>query len=242
MADKRKREDDKPAVDYRPGNKKQKQKQKGGFQNGPANLSEKPKPKVGFRVGPANLPDGTYRRKTQKIKESLIERAQIKKTYAKLKKQSNISDEPESLPQPASLALDAQQQQEPQEPVVEPEANTAPHPDRQTLIDKGPALEPPAPAKTQTFYEPRPRKERKPKPQPFAREHQDALARKAEAEERRTAREAAEREREAKIAERERFRRAMAKARTGGPGGQRKLGRESQVLLERVQRMVGAGR
>ena len=41
--------------------------------------------------------------------------------------------------------------------------------------------------------------------------------------------------------ERERFRRAMAKARTGGPNGQRKLGRESKVLLEKVKRMVGDG-
>lgn len=33
----------------------------------------------------------------------------------------------------------------------------------------------------------------------------------------------------------------MAKARTGGPNGQRKLGRESNVLLEKVKRMVGDG-
>lgn len=39
--------------------------------------------------------------------------------------------------------------------------------------------------------------------------------------------------------ERERFRRAMAKARTGGKNGQRKLGRESKVLLEKVRRVVG---
>ena len=182
----------------------------------------------------------------QKIKESLIERAQIKKTYAKLKKQSNITEETETLPQPASLALDEQreQQNQQQQPGAEaqPEMNTAPHPDRQTLIDKGPAEEKPPPAaSTRTFYEPRLREERKPrkaKPQPFAREHQDALARKAEAEERRKAREAAEVQREVKIAERERFRRAMAKARTGGPGGQRKLGRESGVLLEKARRMM----
>ena len=41
-----------------------------------------------------------------------------------------------------------------------------------------------------------------------------------------------------KVEERERFRRAMAKARTGGPNGQRKLGRESKVLLEKVKKMV----
>ena len=47
-----------------------------------------------------------------------------------------------------------------------------------------------------------------------------------------------QRQRQQKLEERERFRKAMAKARTGGKNGQRKLGRESKVLLERVQRMV----
>lgn len=76
---------------------------------------------------------------------------------------------------------------------------------------------------------------------PFKREYDEAQQRKAEAEERRKAREEAERERQRKMEERERFRRAMAKARTGGKNGQRKLGRESNVLLERVKRMIGEG-
>lgn len=86
-----------------------------------------------------------------------------------------------------------------------------------------------------------PRHRRKPKSPPFKREHHQAQQRKAEAEERRKAYEEAERQRRLRIEERERFRRAMAKARTGGPNGQRKLGRESKVLLERVKRMVGDG-
>ena len=69
-------------------------------------------------------------------------------------------------------------------------------------------------------------------------EHEQAQKRKAEAEERRRAREEAERERQRKIEERDKFRRAMAKARTGGKNGQRKLGRESQPLLEKVKRLV----
>jgi hypothetical protein len=36
--------------------------------------------------------------------------------------------------------------------------------------------------------------------------------------------------------------RAMAKARKGGVNGQRKLGRESNVLLMKVQKMVGEGK
>ncbi|CRK21301.1 hypothetical protein BN1723_012328 [Verticillium longisporum] len=47
-------------------------------------------------------------------------------------------------------------------------------------------------------------------------------------------------ERERKVADRERYRRAMAKARRGGENGQRKLGRESNLLLEKVRRMTGA--
>ncbi|MDI1485350.1 MAG: hypothetical protein OHK93_000487 [Ramalina farinacea] len=64
--------------------------------------------KGGFSVGPANLPDGTHRRKVQKIKSDLIRKAQIKKSYAKVKSQE--------LPQgpPASLEL---------------------HPDRQAMLE-----------------------------------------------------------------------------------------------------------
>ncbi|KAJ9636691.1 hypothetical protein H2199_007684 [Coniosporium tulheliwenetii] len=39
----------------------------------------------GFSVGPANLPDGTYKRKVQKIKKDLIHKAKVKKSYAKIK-------------------------------------------------------------------------------------------------------------------------------------------------------------
>ncbi|KAI6912507.1 hypothetical protein KC318_g1990 [Hortaea werneckii] len=227
MAEKRKAEESRPVADYRPGKKKQ--KQKGGFQ-----------------VGPANLPDGTYKRKTQDIKKSLIERAQIKKDYAKLKKQGQITDKDQSLPVPASLASDQEKQaQESKSPEADEEPEAGPHPDRQQLIDK--AASPQGADQVpggEEEKEPRQRdrssrKVRRPKHQPFQREHEAALKRKAEAEERRKAREEAQRQRQQKIEERERFRKAMAKARQGGPNGQRKLGRESNVLLERVKKMVG---
>ena len=79
---------------------------------------------------------------------------------------------------------------------------------------------------------------RKPKPVPFQKEAREAQERKEQAEERRKAIEEGNRQRREKNEERERFRRAMAKARTGGRNGQRKLGRESQVLLEKVKKMV----
>ncbi|GAB1740081.1 hypothetical protein NU219Hw_g5000t1 [Hortaea werneckii] len=226
MAEKRKADESRPVADYRPGKKKQ--KQKGGFQ-----------------VGPANLPDGTYKRKTQDIKKSLIERAQIKKDYAKLKKQGQITDKDQSLPVPASLAADQEKQaQESKSPEADEEPEAGPHPDRQQLIDKAASPHGADPKSGGEEEEPRQRdrssrKPRRPKHQPFQREHEAALKRKAEAEERRKAREEAERQRQQKIEERERFRKAMAKARQGGPNWQRKLGRESNVLLERVKKMVG---
>lgn len=192
----------------------------------------KKRQKSGFNVGSGNLPDGLHRRKNQAIKQALIDRARIKKDFAKLKRNAGVSDEPETLPQPASHALDAAEEEE--------EPTTAPHPDRQTLIEKEEEA-PEAEAERKADFEPRQRKQRKPKVVPFKKEYNEAQQRKAEAEERRKAREDAMRERDEKIAERDRFRKAMAKARTGGPNGQRKLGRESQVLLDRVKRMVGSG-
>lgn len=84
----------------------------------------------------------------------------------------------------------------------------------------------------------RPR-ERKPKrPKYFEKEQAFAEQQKAEAEARRAEFERRSNERKQKIEERERFRKAMAKARSGGKNGQRKLGKESKVLLERVMKIV----
>ncbi|GKT92885.1 hypothetical protein Ct61P_10735 [Colletotrichum tofieldiae] len=66
-----------------------------------------------------------------------------------------------------------------------------------------------------------------------------AEQKRAEAEARRAEIQRRREERERKTADRERYRRAMAKARKGGEDGQRRLGRESALLLEKVRRMVG---
>jgi len=95
-----------------------------------------------------------------------------------------------------------------------------------------------SPAPEQPLPDRKPR-QRKPKPIPFKREYEQAQQRKAAAEERRTAREEGEKQRQRKLQERDRLRRSMNKARRLGPDGQRKLGRESKVLLERVRRLVG---
>lgn len=177
----------------------------------------------------------------QEIKKSLIEKAKLKKEYAKVKARTTADPTTEGgAPAPRSVYDNlhdddlAQLQQPPQK-----EPTTERHPDRIALIeatDRSPTPEPRQQQQTEPKF--RQRKERKPKIVPFAREHEEAQLRKQEAEERRVAREEAEKQRQVKIEERERFRRAMAKARTGGKNGQRKLGRESKVLLERVKRIV----
>ena len=83
---------------------------------------------------------------------------------------------------------------------------------------------------------PRQRKNRR--PGYFEKEEAFAEMKRAEAEVRRIEFERRGEERKQKMEERERFRKAMAKARSGGRNGQRKLGKESEVLLERVKRMV----
>ncbi|EQB49693.1 hypothetical protein CGLO_10959 [Colletotrichum gloeosporioides Cg-14] len=85
-----------------------------------------------------------------------------------------------------------------------------------------------------------PRKPRRPrKPGYYEKQLEHAEKRKAEAEARRAEIQRRREERERKVADRERLRRAMAKARKGSENGQRKLGRESSLLLEKVKRMVG---
>ena len=106
------------------------------------------------------------------------------------------------------------------------------HPDRMKMLDEPE----PAPRPTYASREPKPKK---PRPQPFKNETELARKKQEEAEARQSAREEAAAQRESKLAERERFRKMMAKARSGGPNGQRKLGRESTLLLEKVKRMVG---
>lgn len=179
----------------------------------------------------------------------MIERAQIKKEYAKLKRQGKIPETKEELPKPASAHLD-EREDEVKERDFEGfsddagdenpgQSSAAPHPDRQTLMDREEADPGPEQREQRRDRQPRPSRERKPKHKPFEREHERANKRKEEAEARRKEREERERQREEKIEQRERIRKAMAKARAGGRNGQRRLGRESNVLLEKVKMMVG---
>jgi len=169
----------------------------------------------------------------KKIKKDLIHKAKIRKEYAKIKARELPAETQHSVYERDDERPDADDNNT-AAPTSEP--TLEPHPDRQVLLN-GPSPEPePAPERANPH---KPRK--RPRPQPFNREADLAQKQRAEAEARQKAREEAQNERQRKLAERERFRKAMAKARTGGWNGQRKLGRESKVLLERVKRLVGDG-
>ena len=156
----------------------------------------------------------------QKIKKDLIRKAQVKKSYSKIKEREQFAPS-------KTLIYDAELESE-------AAASLELHPDRQAMLD-----EPEQPAATlkQTGSEPKKRRPH-PKPVPFQKEALLAQQRREERERRQREIEESRKQREAKIEERERFRRAMAKARSGGRDGQRKLGRESKVLLEKVQKMM----
>lgn len=160
----------------------------------------------------------------QNIKKDLIHKAKVKRSYTKLKERE--------LQQPQAIRpIDPSRDVETAEPSLEL------HPERQEMLDKPP--QPPEefhPGPTQGHS--RAPRQRRPKPIPFEKEARLAEKRKVEADARRKEIEEAQRQRQRKVEERERFRRAMAKARTGGKNGQRKLGRESQVLFEKVKRVV----
>ena len=160
----------------------------------------------------------------QKIKQDLIRKAKVKKSYHKLKEREQLDT---SKPVYNPLAL--QHEDGP--------ASLELHPDRQAMLEGPPPAQPSQALSSD--HRPRQKRTQRPKPVPFKKEAQLAQQRKEEREARQREIEEKKRQRQAKIEERERFRRAMAKARSGGRDGQRKLGRESKVLLEKVQRIVG---
>ncbi|KAL3480301.1 hypothetical protein BJX99DRAFT_220532 [Aspergillus californicus] len=179
------------------------------------------KKRKGFSVGPANLPDGTYRRKTQKIKNDLIQKAKVKKAYAKVKAAELAA------PQPKRFYLRREEygngedgNKDGEDKALEP-ASLELHPDRQAMVDAGPF-------KAEEGGNGGRGRTRKPKRSAFAKEMEIA-------EQRRQMEEKRNQQREFRAKDRE----AMARARRPDQNGKRRLGRESQVLLSRVQQLVG---
>ncbi|KIV81048.1 hypothetical protein PV11_08501 [Exophiala sideris] len=192
----------------------------------PSNGATEPdkKKRKGFSVGPANLPDGTYRRKTQKIKKDLIQKAKVKKAYAKVKAQ-------EEAAHPISSTLPSEDQTQ-DGPVDAEPASLELHPDRQAMVDAAETQEFPDPRKSsrqgghREYSKDRPR----PKQSRYKKEFEMATQHKADMEAKQRAREARDRERK-----------AMAKAKRPGKDGKLKLGRQGTVLLQRVQRLAEEG-
>lgn len=151
----------------------------------------------------------------------MIRKAKVKKTYNKLKEREQL----ETLTGTAATHT-----------IENGPATLELHPERQAMLDN-PEIEvqnvPGTPVDRQ-----RGKRTRRPKKVPFEKEARLAQKREEEAEARRNTFEENNRQRLEKLEARERFRRAMAKARLGGKNGQRKLGRESKVLLEKVKRIV----
>lgn len=145
----------------------------------------------------------------------------MKKSYNKLKAREQL-ERPQVIPaiynfeetQPASLEL---------------------HPDRQAMLDKPEST---VRHRPETTVDPQRRKRgQRRKKAPFEKEMRLAQQDKEQAEVERQAIEERHRQRRERLEEKERFRKELAKAR-GGKSGQRKLGRESKVLLEKVKRSI----
>ena len=152
----------------------------------------------------------------QKIKNDLIQKAKVKKAYAKVKAreteaavapQTHATPEGDAAPDPASLEL---------------------HPDRQVMLStpEDPATRNQNEGHSDDVNSFRERR-RKLKLSPYTEETEMAKRKKQERESRLKARE-----------QRDEERKAMAKARKPGKDGKLRLGRQSKVLLSKVQRLV----
>lgn len=145
----------------------------------------------------------------------------MKKAYAKVKAQEEANA-------PKRSVYDTVDDEMPKdENPVDNETTLELHPDRVAMLNEPEPTPPPA------RPERRPRgdgkqKERRPKPSAFTKEMDFA-------EKNRKAEEARQRDRDAKVKERE----ALIRAKRPDQFGKRRLGRESNALLSRVQRMVG---
>lgn len=156
------------------------------------------------------------------IKHDLIHKAKVKKSYAKLKAREAASAEhPENT--------DDNLRSEP--PITTQDF----HPERQAMLDAK-MVESESP-QTQNLPGPSSQKRRR-KPGYFDKDQAVAERRRKEVEDKRADYARREQEKKERIEERAKFRKAMAKARTGGNNGQRKLGRESELLLAKVKRLT----
>ncbi|KJZ79199.1 hypothetical protein HIM_01350 [Hirsutella minnesotensis 3608] len=190
------------------------------------------KPKRGFRVGPDNLPDGPWRRKVTKIKKDLIHKAKVKKAYAKIKarEQTASGDAP-----PPTRRSDADGEPSDQDAQTDAKEEQTMHPTRELMLkDEYNAQAGAVPDTDKSNSDGMRRRTRR--PGYYDKQLKKADERRQQAEERAKELQGRREERERKLAERERFKKAMAKTR--GRDGKKKLGRESNILLDKVKKLV----
>ncbi|KIL92768.1 hypothetical protein FAVG1_03948 [Fusarium avenaceum] len=192
------------------------------------------KPKHGFRVGPENLPDGPWRRKVTKVKKELIHKAKVKKAYAKIKAREQENAPPPKTSQPvqdeAPAGADAGEEKQPEE---EPEVM---HPTRHLML----ADEAKAQENSVGEHNSDGNRRRTRRPGYYEKQLGKAAELRQEEEQRRQEFQRRREEREQKMAERDRYKRAMAKTRDRD--GNKKLGRESSLLLDKVKKMIAEKR
>ncbi|KAH6681168.1 hypothetical protein F5X68DRAFT_277570 [Plectosphaerella plurivora] len=90
---------------------------------GSSAASHAKKARKGFKVGPQNLPDGPWKRKIDKKKAQLIEKAKVKKAYSKVRERelgSALARKPRRTQEPSAAKAEdeeAKEDQEDQEPI-----------------------------------------------------------------------------------------------------------------------------
>ncbi|KAG6034856.1 hypothetical protein E4U19_005444 [Claviceps sp. Clav32 group G5] len=200
------------------------------------------KAKRGFRVGPDNLPDGPWRRKVTKIKKDLIHKAKVKKEYAKIKSREqakqqstidkNVDDDADDGGKDQGVGVTGRERQDAQE---EPQEKM--HPTRELMLKDEDMAQVGATASSDATNTARDGSRRRTRrPGYYDKQLSKAEEKRKEEEQRRMEMQRREEERERKIAERQKFKKAMAK--TVGRDGKKKLGRESNILLDKVKRMM----
>ncbi|KIE02238.1 hypothetical protein MAJ_01896, partial [Metarhizium majus ARSEF 297] len=192
------------------------------LESGEPSLEAK-KPKRGFRVGPDNLPDGPWRRKgLTKIKKELIQKAKVKKEYAKIKAREQQKDDNDDGVNSQDEAPKSQEEQEKM------------HPTRELMLKDEDKAQAGAGASADPTSDGMRRRTRR--PGYYDKQLKKAEERKKESEQRALEIQQRREERERRLTERERFKKAMAK--TIGRDGKKKLGRESTILLDKVKRIM----
>jgi hypothetical protein len=170
----------------------------------------------------------TLYRIVTKVKKELIHKAKVKKAYAKIKAREQENAQPAKTSEPAQdeapvEGVEANQPEEEGEKM---------HPTRHLMLaDEAKAQENSVGEPTSDGNRRRTRR-----PGYYEKQLGKAAQRREEQEARQAEFQRRREEREQKMAERERYKKAMAKTRDRN--GNKKLGRESSLLLDKVRKMV----